>query len=283
MRTGFIGAGKVGCSLGRYLGENGINVAGYYDRDEKTAEEGAQFTGTKVYDDLKVMAEDCDVLFITVPDGLISTVYGQLRAYSLEGKILCHCSGSISSQEAFPGIREEGACAYSIHPLLAVSDRFVSYRELAGAFFTLEGDGERIGEMEEMLEKAKMRYQIIDPASKSLYHLAAVTASNHMLALIAAAVEDLVRCGFSEEDARRALTPLITGNVQHGLEVGPARALTGPVERGDVITLKKHLAQLEDPDERQLYLLLSGRLLELAKTKNPSRDYRELEEFLNNV
>ncbi|MDO5491061.1 MAG: DUF2520 domain-containing protein [Bacillota bacterium] len=283
MQTGFIGAGKVGCSLGRYLKESGVNIAGYYDRSEKAAEEGAQFTASAVYDDLKVMAEACDVLFITVPDRRIHAVYEELCTYSLDGKILCHCSGSISSQEAFPGARDRGACAYSVHPLLAVSDRFGSWQELVDAFFTLEGEEERIGEMEALLEKAGMRYQIIDPASKTLYHLAAVTASNHMLALISAAVEELVRCGFSEEDARSALTPLVTGNVRHGLEASLDRVLTGPVERGDVITLKKHLTQIDDPADRQLYMLLSGRLLKLAKRKNPDHDYTELEAFLNNV
>lgn len=280
MKIGFIGAGKVGCSLGKYLGDHGVNVQGYHDRQMQAAEEAAEFTGTGAFADAASLIRVCDAVFLTVPDGLIRTVFEEILSCDLKGKFICHCSGSISSGEAFSGIEAAGAFAYSVHPLFAVSDRFQTYRELAGAFFTLEGDPAHLPDMERMLSGAGVRYQTIDPGAKSLYHLAAVVSSNQVLALIDAGVQDLTACGFSEEDARSALTPLILGNVQHGLSVGPAQALTGPVERGDTGTLRRHLSVIEDAEERQLYLLLSKRLLRLAKGKNPDRDYGEMERFL---
>ncbi len=301
VNIGFIGAGKVGCSLGKFFSEHGVNIAGYYDRDNIAANEAAQFTDSKAYDDACVLAETCDVLFITVPDGLIRIVYEELAADGgaadasdaaasatsplggagpLGGRLVCHCSGSISSREAFPGIRAKGGFGFSLHPLFAVSDRFGTYRELAGAFFTLEGDEARIDEMKALLEKAGLRYQVIDPEKKTLYHLAAVTASNQMLALIGTAVEELTGCGFSEADARSALEPLVMGNLRHAFDEGPVKALTGPVERGDLVTLEKHLTQLEDPLDRELYRILSRKLVAFAKEKNPDRDYRAMEDFL---
>ena len=131
-----------------------------------------------------------------------------------------------------------------------------------------------------ILTEAGLRFQIIDPSSKTRYHLAAVYASNLVCGLIGEASRLLQECGFGEEDALNALSPLIAGNVEHALAVGPVRALTGPVERGDVITLEKHLSVCESEEDRQLYLLLSEKLLRLAKEKHPERDYEEMEQFL---
>lgn len=287
MKTGFIGAGKVGCSLGKYLCTHGVKVAGYYDRDTEAASDAAQFTKTTRYDTAETLAADCDVLFITVPDGLIRPVFLNLMKgceaaprSTLEGKFLCHCSGSLSSREVFQGIEAAGAFGYSVHPLFAVSDRHETWRELDGAFFSLEGDPAHIDDMSAFLAKAGLTFQIIDPSSKTKYHLAAVYASNLICGLIGEAGQLLQECGFGEEDALRALTPLIAGNVEHALEVGPVRALTGPVERGDVTTLRKHLSVCESSEDAQLYRLLSKKLVRLAKEKHPERDYTELEAFL---
>ena len=282
MRTGFIGAGKVGCSLGKYLSIHGIPVTGYYDRDTKAAAEAAQFTETTRYDAADELIADCDVLFITVPDGLIRPVSDEIfSGGKARGKIVCHCSGSLSSGEALTGAEEAGTFAYSVHPLFAVSDRFNTYRELGEAIFTLEGDPRRIDEMAAYLAKAGLRFQIIDPSSKTKYHLAAVYASNFMLGLIGEAVRLLQECGFEKEAALQALTPLIQGNVEHALQTGPAAALTGPVERGDLTTLRKHLSVCEAEDDARLYRLLSRKLAILAREKHPERDYQELEQFLS--
>jgi hypothetical protein len=87
----------------------------------------------------------------------------------------------------------------------------------------------------------------------------------------------------NEEDARKALTPLISGNVQHALNAGPAKALTGPVERGDITTLEKHMQVTDSEEDKELYRLLSKKLLPLAKAKNPDRDYSSLEDFLETI
>ena len=271
----------MGCSLGKYLRTHGAEVTGYYDRDTQAAADAAKFTETACYGTAGELAGDCDVLFITVPDGLIRPVFEELaKTCTLRDKYICHCSGSISSTEALAGARAAGAYAYSVHPLFAVSDRFATYRELADAFFTLEGAPEHLDDMSAYLAKAGLKHQIIDPASKTKYHLAAVYASNLICGLIGEASLLLQECGFSEEDALTALTPLIRGNVEHTLDVGPAQALTGPVERGDVTTLQKHLSVCEGEEDRQLYRLLSGKLLRLAKKKHPERDYGEITEFL---
>lgn len=279
LKTGFIGAGKVGCSLGKYLSIRGMKVTGYYDRNTEYAKEASQFTETKAFESIESILSESDVLFITVPDGLIREVFEEVSAFPIEGKYICHCSGSISSEDAFPGIGSTGAYEYSVHPLLAVSSRFETYQELTDAFFTLEGNPSHLSDMSDFLTRAGIKHQIIDPAAKSRYHLAAVFSSNLVLSLIGEGIGLLQECGFTEPDARAALRTLVLGNVQHAVDSGPAAALTGPVERGDIATIQRHLDLLSAEDQ-QLYRLLSKKLLPLAKAKNPDRDYGSLEEYL---
>lgn len=142
LNIGFIGAGKVGCSLGKYFADGGLQVKGYYSRTSEKTQEAARFTDSEVFADEKSLTDACDVIFLTVPDGRITSVWNDLKRFELNGKLICHCSGAMSSRDAFPGIEKTGAFGYSIHPLFAVSDRFNAYRELTDVFFTLEG-GER--------------------------------------------------------------------------------------------------------------------------------------------
>lgn len=280
MEIGFIGAGKVGFSLGKLFVENGLSVAGYFSRTPESAADAAKFTGTHHFDDMQSLIEACDVLFLTVPDGAIGTVWEAIRKSHPAGKLICHCSGSISST-VFRGIDECGAFGFSVHPLLAVSDRYGSYRELPDALFTIEGSKERLPDICALLSACKCRFQVIDAKDKVRYHAAAVMASNLVVSLADCAISLLAGCGFSEEDARAALSPLMKGNLDAVLSKGPAAALTGPIERGDIGTVKKHLDALaDDPGIREVYRILSLRAADVAKAAHPDRDDTELRKLL---
>ena len=105
MNIGFIGAGKVGYSLGKYLSVNGIGLSGYYSRNLNSAEEAAEFTGTKAFTTLEELLRESTVIFITVPDGAITDVFNNIRELGISGKLICHCSGALSAGEAFPDPR----------------------------------------------------------------------------------------------------------------------------------------------------------------------------------
>ena len=279
MKAGFIGAGKVGFSLGKYLAENGIDVTGYYSRSADSAIKASEFTGTRYYKDLTDIIEDSDTLFITAPDGAITEVWEYIRNLPIKNK--CHCSGSISSA-AFFDAEKKGAFRYSIHPLYAFSDRYESYKDLRGAYFSIEGSKARLKEMAACFAQLGNTVVPIDQEAKALYHCAAVMASNHMIALADAAAEMLSSCGFDQESAVKALTPLMRGNISAIIASGPAAALTGPVERNDLNTVAEHLHALEraDPQTAELYRFLSSRLVKIACDKHPDRDYTELKELL---
>lgn len=281
MNIGFIGAGKVGCSLGKLFAEHNLPVAGYYSRTPESAAFAAEFTGTRHFDSLKAILDAVDVLFLTVPDGAIASVWESVRPLHPVGKLICHCSGSIAST-VFCGMEECAAFGYSVHPLLAVSDRTESYRELPNALFTIEGSPEHLPDIEALLRACGCRAQVITAKDKVRYHAAAVLASNLVVALADGAIGLLEDCGFSEPDARAALAPLMKGNLDAILSRGTAAALTGPIERGDAGTVRRHLDALaQDPLTRELYRVLSLRAMAVAARKHPERDSSELELLLS--
>ncbi|MBO6162088.1 MAG: DUF2520 domain-containing protein, partial [Eubacterium sp.] len=120
----------------------------------------------------------------------------------------------------------------------------------------------------------------ITAENKVRYHASAVMASNLVCGLYVAATEELVKCGFSPEDAEKALKGLFLNNAMGITERGVTAQLTGPAERGDVTTVRKHLSVLEG-DQRVIYTELSRKVLEIAEKKNPDRDYDGLRTLLN--
>ena len=92
-----------------------------------------------------------DIIFITVVDGAIKTVWDCISMYNLECKIVCHCSGALSS-EVFSKIDKQGAYRYSVHPLFACSSKEDSYKDISSALFTIEGSKEKLTFMKSMME-----------------------------------------------------------------------------------------------------------------------------------
>jgi len=279
MKTGIIGAGKVGTSLGRYFMFGGLSISDFFDADKQSAQDAAAFTNSESMelDELVTMS---DALFLTVPDGRITSVWDQIKDLPLAGKFICHCSGALSAGEAFPGITDKGAFGYSIHPLFAVSDKFHSWKELTHAYFTIEGDSEHLEEISDLFRSLGNQVRHIKAEDKVKYHCAAAICSNQVIALIQQGLSIMCECGFDEDSALKALAPIITGNVAHIVKDGTTASLTGPVERCDTGTVKKHLACLTGKD-KVLYKLLSEKLVELGKRKNPERDYEELTALLS--
>ena len=272
MRIGIIGAGKVGTTLGKYLSIHGKNVTGFYSRTHESADEAATFAETETYSSLCKLVEKSDVIFITTPDGVIPQVWGDLLHQDISNRIICHFSGSLSSH-VFSGREEAGASGISMHPMYAFSDKFHSYEQFHTAYLTLEGDPEAVAVMKPMWEAIGHHVLTLKAEDKIKYHAAAAMASNEMLGLMQASLDILSECGFSEKDSMALLTPLVQGNIASMLEKGCVNALTGPVERGDAQTVRKHLQALVGSKAGKIYQSLGSTMVELAKRRNPDRDY----------
>lgn len=278
IKFGFIGAGKVGFSLGKYLKENSIDISGYYSKSQHSSKEAAIFTNTRQYNNLEDLIKNSDAIFITTPDNQIADVWNEVKKLPIKEKLICHCSGSISS-EVFSNINNHGAYGYSIHPMFAISDKYNSYKDLSQAFITIEGNEKHIEYLKMLFSHLGNDVAIINKENKILYHVASVTVSNLVLGLINNGVNYLEECGFTKEMAIKALYPLIENNLRNIKERGAVKSLTGPIERGDLSTVINHLNVIREED-KELYRLLSKNILKIAKVKNKNRNYKNLEEYL---
>lgn len=281
MNIGFIGAGKVGFSLGKYFSINSISLSGYYSRSFTSSKQASEFTDSKAYENIEEFLNATDIIFITTPDDMILNIWNEIYKYKLQNKFICHCSGSLSSK-IFSNLNNSGAFGYSIHPIYAFSDRYNSYKNLNEAFFTIEGDYEHIDTMKNIFRVLKNKYFVITANNKPLYHLASVTVSNLVLSLIDTGCEELVSCGINGEDALKALLPLIENNIKNLSKNGIINSLTGPVERGDINTIKHHIEVI--PFEfKNTYSELSINLLKLSEKKHSNRDYSALKQYLKEI
>ena len=136
-----------------------------------------------------------------------------------------------------------------------------------------------INKMKELFESFGNTVCIISKDDKIKYHGAAAIASNLVVGLIGLSEELLKQCGFDEKSAHNALAPIIKGNVKHIVEEGVVEALTGPIERCDVSTVRKHMSVF-DKKTNEIYKAVSKEVLEIAKIKNKDRDYSKMEEVL---
>lgn len=277
MRLGFIGAGKAGNSIARYLKSPLNQISGFYSKTYEHAKDAAEVTNSAAFLYLTDVISESDIIFITTPDSVIEETWDLIRkeAIDVNEKIFCHCSGSLSAQ-VFREIDTLGASGCAAHPMQAISSKET---DLSETFFTIDGNEPACSTVKELLENRGNKVGIIDSGCKKKYHMAASTASNLVVGLIQMSVDALKECGFSQETALEMLTPLISGNIRNICEKGTTAALTGPVERSDCKTVSAHLQELTG-DEKQIYRLLSRQLVKIAQEKNPTRDYSNVTEIL---
>jgi len=276
---GFIGAGRVGMTLGRYFFEKKLHVSGYFSRTYAHAAEAGEFTHSRAFETAEELVCNSDVVFITVPDGEIYNVYKSIRRCDIKGKMLCHCSGAMAAS-VFDDIACRKAYGFSVHPAYAFSDKKEAYKQLDNAFFTVEGNREKMPVLTGILDKTGNSYQIISAKQKAKYHASLTMASNCAVALYSIAEGLLCECGFSDTQAEDVLNPLFLNNAVNICKSGCSSALTGPVDRKDISTVEKHLSVMDD-NIGMLYRLLSAELVRIAKYKYPERDYDDMENLLN--
>ena len=277
-KTGFIGAGKAGFSLGRYMVEHHVDVSGYYSQNPESARKAAEFTGSNFYDKIETVVRESEVIFLTVPDKEIAKVWEQLKVQHIEGKIVCHVSGALSS-DVFSDIDRCKAYGYSIHPLFAIHDKLKSYKELSQCLITIEGSERYQSYFKTLFAYLGNEIQVLKKEDKIRYHAAAAMASNLMVALASVCEKQLELCGFTQESAASALAPILKSNMEHIVTEGCQNALTGPIERCDIQTVQKHLDTLSG-NAKVIYQTLSKELIPIAKQKNPERNYEKMEELL---
>jgi len=181
-----------------------------------------------------------DIVFLTVPDGAIGPVSASLR---WEHQAAVHCSGA-AELSVLKGARQVGG----FHPLVMFADPEVAARNIAGAAIAVEADPPLAASLEQMVAALGARLLVIPKGSRAAYHAGAHYAAAFVCASLAQGVDVWRRLGFAPEDSLAALTSLARGAVDAVSHSGPARAMAGSIARGDLDTVKRHVAALEKLD-----------------------------------
>lgn len=279
MKVGFIGAGKMGFTFGKHLClQSKLELVGYYSRHLESAKAAAEFTDTKYYESLEELVFDADALFLTVPDGQISVMVEQLDRLGavMDGKILIHTSGALSSR-VFSGISYP-IYGYSIHPIYAVNSKLTSYKHFGECFITMEGHAKYLEMFQSLFENLGHKTKVISAEDKTKYHSSAVFASNLVVGLYQMASELLSQCGFTQTEAKDALSTLFYNNAKNILAYGTKKALTGPVARGDIETVSEHMKVLSG-NYLNAYKAISDCLIEIAKQQKADEENTEVQEI----
>lgn len=270
MRVGFIGAGLMGKTMGLLLSRCGYEVVGYFSRSETNAFRVAKEVGGKFYSDMPKLASNCDVLFITTPDDAIEQIAHILAGSGCmqPGQVLVHMSGLHTSQILQPALKM-GVSGLSMHPMQSCASPEEALLNLPVSVFCLEGDQEALKIGKTMVSRIGAESFTLTTGDKALYHAAAAIASNYLVALFDVARELLGLSGVDYGYQVPALTALMEGTLSNLKIMTPRDALTGPIARGDIGTVSKHIKSLEEkaPEILDIYKTLGLRTLKLALEK----------------
>lgn len=264
-----IGPGKVGVALAKLARSAGYRIAAVAGRDPGRTQQAAAEIGPETRALAPVEAASAsELIFLTVSDAAIRSVAEQLASAGAlkEDSVLVHCSGALTS-EILAGLWGSRSIAVaSFHPLQSFPTVERAEANLPGSHCFLEGDDRALDVLEAFGADIGTHCVRIETPSKALYHAGAVIACNYLCALMDTALEVTEAAGIERSIAWPALQPLIQSTLDNIGRLGPAGALTGPIQRGDGETVAVHLRALEKsaPDLRSLYCALGDRTLDLA-------------------
>jgi len=264
-----IGAGAVGTTLAVALHQRNCRIVGIASRTERSAHRcGALINCAFCSTDPVEVAKAAEVIFISTPDRVIKQVCDHIAAASgiQKGDIVIHLSGALGS-DILASAKRKGAYVLALHPVQTFPRGQISTEALSGCYFSLEGDKEALKFGQGLVKELGGEPVTISPESKPLYHAALCTASNYLVTVTDLAVQMLEKVGIDKKDALKMIMPLIWGTVRNLETVGLPGALTGPVSRGDLQTLKGHLGTIQRllPEYLEVYKKLGSLTAEVAR------------------
>ncbi len=269
-RLAVIGAGHVGPVLGRLWQASGVfEVTGVLARSAASAQRGVDVIGAGAAATEAAALPVAEVYMLAVTDDQIVPACAALAASRpLAGAVVFHCSGALASG-ALEAARQAGAWIASVHPIRSFADPAGVLAAFDGTYCGIEGDARALAELSPALEAIGARPVAIDAAAKTVYHAAAVFASNYLVTVLDAALRAYQAAGIPETVARELARPLAQESLSNVFRLGAAPALSGPVARGDYATVQRQQAAVSawDTETGALYAALVPPTAALAARK----------------
>ena len=263
-RIGFIGAGRVAQTLAAALHRAGHHVAAVSSRrPEGLSALRTRVPGAAAATDAQDVVDGCTLVFLTVSDDAIAAVCRSLTWRP--GMHAVHCSGA-TPLDALAHAAGGGAATGGFHPLQMFANPDVALAGLPGCAVGIEADPAFRERLASLARNIGCVPFAIPPGQRALYHASANYVGPFLIALLQEATTVWRGFGVDEAQALRALLPLLRGTLAAVVDGGLARGMGGCVARGDVGTVRAHLAALDraDPDAGRLYRELTRRTIPLG-------------------
>ena len=263
LNVGFIGCGRLGKALAWGLSDAGLRVTCVSSSMAEDALALAARIPPCQVTTSQTVVDKCDLVFITTPDSIIEPTASALRWRA--GQAAVHCSG-VTEVSALDAARASGAFTGGFHPMQTFGDPDAAMKSLPGSTITIEADEPLNEWLGHFARKLGCRVNRLPPGMRGRYHAAAGVTSQFINALFAEAATLWKSWGATEESALRALLPLARGTLSSIESAGIARGMPGPVSRGDVASIEKHVAALDGlgPEMMAFYRILCSSTVKLA-------------------
>jgi predicted short-subunit dehydrogenase-like oxidoreductase (DUF2520 family) len=257
-RVAIVGAGNLGSAIAVALRRAGYAVEAMVARSRgesrKRAQRLATQVGARVVTDLSTVR--AELIWFCVPDAEIARAARSLAGkVEWKGRVALHSSGALTSDE-LAVLRRRGAAVASVHPLMT----FVrgSRPSLAGVPFALEGDAAAVRVARRLVRDLGGRAYPIAKKDKAAYHAWGTFASPLFTALLATTEHVAGLARVTRKAARQRMIPILLQTLANYAAFGAAGAFSGPIVRGDVDTVTRHLAVLRGtPAAREVYSALA--------------------------
>jgi predicted short-subunit dehydrogenase-like oxidoreductase (DUF2520 family) len=256
-RVGVVGAGRVGAVLSAALRAAGHEIVAAAGESTASRERiRTLLPGVPVRKPTDV-ARSCDLLLLTVPDDMLGNVVtslagaGTLRA----GQYVVHSSGRHGLDVLEPATAL-GARPVALHPAMTFTGSALDLERLPGCVFGVTAGPAERAVAERLVADLRGVAMWVPEDKRTLYHAGLAHGANHLVTLVAQAMDLLAASG--AEDPAATLRPLLTAALDNALASGDA-ALTGPIVRGDVRTVQAHLDEIgrTAPDTLASYVAMA--------------------------
>jgi len=273
-----VGPGNLGSALATELARIGYAIRQIVSRRQSSGVNAARALTRRVKAQHVFLGKDPiegDIVWLTVPDDAIAEVAEQLaRSQSWKGKVVLHSSGAMTSNE-LSALKKKGATVASAHPLMSfVQGRAPSWQEVA---FAIEGDAASVRAAFGIARDLGGRPFKIQKKNKALYHAFGAFASPMVIALMSSMEEVAEAAGIPRRRIRETMLPLLRATWSNYLVSDAPRAFSGPLVRGDLNTVRKHLGELKRvPRAREVYVALAKAAIERLPVRNKEALEKEL-------
>lgn len=266
-RIGFIGAGRLASTLSKGLAQKGFAITAVASRTHASAARlAAAIPGCLAMDSPQAVADAAELVFISVTDRAIADVAAALRWRA--GVAVVHCSGATEVSALAPAAAQ-GALTGGFHPMQTFADPEAALASLPGCTIAIEAAQALAAQLTSLAAALGCRTITLPAGARVLYHASGAYASQYAVALLAEAAKLWASFGVSEENAIAALLPLLRGTAAAVEKAGLVKGMPGPVSRGDIDTVRRHLIALDafEPQVASLYRQLALRTVPLAQAR----------------